>query len=222
MAVIDSGPRGARREQVPRHPRDRRAGGVPTDVLADRYRATLLGLAIGDALGTTLEFRPPGTFMPLTDLVGGGPFDLPVGAWTDDTSMALCLGESLIECGGFDPADQLERYVRWWHEGHLSSTGRCFDIGGTVRNALLRFERTRDPESGSTDPSTTGNGSLMRSSFLTARRYASSSSIGSFAAERASALRRLFISGPTLTTRRGEKRAARGVLLDGTPSARTP
>jgi ADP-ribosylglycohydrolase len=99
--------------------------------------------------------------VPLTDLVGGG-FDLPVGAWTDDTSMALCLGESLIECGGFDPADQLERYVRWWHEGHLSSTGRCFDIGGTVRNALLRFERTRDPESGSTDPSTAGNGSLMR------------------------------------------------------------
>jgi ADP-ribosyl-[dinitrogen reductase] hydrolase len=133
-----------------------------SDDLTDRYRATLLGLALGDALGTTLEFRPPGTFSPITDLVGGGPFHLPAGAWTDDTSMALCLAESLVERGGFDAVDQLVRYVRWWRDGHLSSTGRCFDIGGTVRAALERFERTRDAASGSTDPSTAGNGSLMR------------------------------------------------------------
>ena len=130
--------------------------------LTDRSRGTLLGLALGDALGTTLEFRPPGTFSPITDLVGGGPFHLPAGAWTDDTSMALCLAESLIERGGFDAVDQLVRYVRWWRDGHLSSTGRCFDIGDTVRAALVRFERTRDAASGSTDPSTAGNGSLMR------------------------------------------------------------
>jgi len=133
-----------------------------SDDLTDRYRSTLLGLALGDALGTTLEFRPPGTFSPITELVGGGPFHLPAGAWTDDTSMALCLAESLIERGGFDAVDQLVRYVRWWRDGHLSSTGRCFDIGDTVRAALVRFERTRDAASGSTDPSTAGNGSLMR------------------------------------------------------------
>ena len=130
--------------------------------LRARYRGALLGLAAGDALGTTLEFRAPGTFEPLDDLVGGGPFRLPAGAWTDDTSMALCLAESLLACGGFDPADQMRRYVRWWHEGHLSSTGTCFDIGNTVRQALARFERTGDPWSGSTAPKTAGNGSLMR------------------------------------------------------------
>ncbi len=82
--------------------------------LRARYRGCLLGLATGDAVGTTVEFRPPGTFRPLTDLVGGGPFNLAPGEWTDDTSMALCLGESLIERGGFDARDQTERYVRWW------------------------------------------------------------------------------------------------------------
>ena len=69
-------------------------------------------------------------------MVGGGPFGLEPGQWTDDTSMALCLAESLIECGGFEPRDQLERYVRWWRQGHLSSTGRCFDIGTATRAAL--------------------------------------------------------------------------------------
>lgn len=75
----------------------------------ERYRGSLLGLAAGDALGTTLEFRPPGSFEPIIDMVGGGPFDLRPGEWTDDTSMALCLAESLIETGTFDPADQLRR-----------------------------------------------------------------------------------------------------------------
>src|SRR5437773_1759165 len=96
-----------------------------------RYRGSLLGLAAGDALGTTIEFRRPGTFEPLTDIVGGGIFGLAPGQWTDDTSMALCLAQSLVERGDFDPIDQLERYLRWSREGYLSSTGTCFDIGGT-------------------------------------------------------------------------------------------
>jgi ADP-ribosyl-[dinitrogen reductase] hydrolase len=131
-------------------------------VLTDRYDGALLGLAAGDALGTTVEFRSPGTFEPVTDIVGGGPFNLEPGQWTDDTSMALCLAESLLERGGFDPVDQLQRYVRWFRHGHHSSTGRCFDIGNTVRDALTRFEDTGDPWSGSTDPHAAGNGSLMR------------------------------------------------------------
>jgi len=128
----------------------------------ERYRGALLGLAAGDAVGTTVEFRAPGSFQPLTDMVGGGPFGLEPGQWTDDTSMALCLAESLIETGGFDPVDQLDRYVRWWREGHLSSTGHCFDIGGTVSRALSHFERTGDPAAGPTDPYSAGNGSIMR------------------------------------------------------------
>src|SRR5690348_11419095 len=103
--------------------------------LIDRYRGALVGLAVGDAVGTTLEFATPGTFEPITDMVGGGPFELLPGQWTDDTSMALCLAESLLHCGGHDPRDQMQRYVRWWREGHLSSTGRCFDIGRTVASA---------------------------------------------------------------------------------------
>jgi ADP-ribosylglycohydrolase len=130
--------------------------------LLSRYRGCLLGLAVGDALGTTLEFSPPGTFRPIDDLIGGGPFHLKPGQWTDDTSMALCLATSLIERRGFDPIDQLERYVRWWREGYLSSTGACFDIGSTVRSALMRFLQTREPYPGSIDPRTAGNGSIMR------------------------------------------------------------
>lgn len=130
--------------------------------LSQRARGCMLGLATGDALGTTLEFTRPGGFEPIADLVGGGPFGLKPGQWTDDTSMALCLAESLVECRGFDAKDQMQRYLRWWRHGHLSATGRCFDIGGTVSGALRRFEATGEPYAGSTDPNTAGNGSLMR------------------------------------------------------------
>ena len=128
----------------------------------ERYRGCLLGLATGDAVGTTLEFRSPGTFTPINDMVGGGPFRLNPGQWTDDTSMALCLAESLIEQNGFVPTHQLEKYLQWYRKGHLSSTGRCFDIGNTVRSGLVQFERTGEPFCGSTDPRSAGNGSIMR------------------------------------------------------------
>jgi ADP-ribosylglycohydrolase len=127
-----------------------------------RFRGALLGLAVGDALGTTVEFKPPGSFAPVRDIVGGGPFHLKPGQWTDDTSLALCLAESLIERRGFDPGDQMERYVRWYRDGHLSSTGECFDIGNATRIALEKFEESCEPFCGSTDPRSAGNGSLMR------------------------------------------------------------
>jgi len=130
--------------------------------MIERYRGAMLGMAAGDAVGTTLEFKPPGTFTPIDDMVGGGPFHLRPGEWTDDTSMALCLAESLVEQDGFDPGDQMDRYVRWYREGYLSSNGRCFDIGNTVRGALHRYETGGDPYSGSTDPYSAGNGSIMR------------------------------------------------------------
>jgi ADP-ribosylglycohydrolase len=98
----------------------------------------------------------------MTDIVGGGPFRLKPGQWTDDTSMALCLAESLVEKEGFDPVDQLGRYVRWYRDGHLSSTGTCFDIGGTTSQSLCQFERTHAPYGGTTNPRAAGNGSIMR------------------------------------------------------------
>src|SRR6201984_1647413 len=99
------------------------------------------------------------TAMPM---IGGGPFDLQPGQWTDDTAMALCLAESLIEKRGFDPKDQMDRYCRWWKEGYLSSTGTCFDIGVTIRKSLESYLSPGEPFAGSTDPFTAGNGSLMR------------------------------------------------------------
>lgn len=127
----------------------------------DRARGALLGLAVGDAIGTTAEFKPRGSFPALTDMVGGGPFNLLPGQWTDDTSMALCLGHSLVE-KGFDLHDQMQRYLNWHDHGYLSSTGRCFDIGCTTHNALERYRRTGQPVSGSADPDSAGNGSIMR------------------------------------------------------------
>lgn len=92
----------------------------------DRFRGCLLGLAAGDALGTTVEFSPLGSFTPVADIVGGCPFHLHPGEWTDDTSTALCLADSLVACRGFDPADQLRRYLRWWRERYLSSNGHRY------------------------------------------------------------------------------------------------
>lgn len=129
---------------------------------ADSRRGCLLGLAVGDAVGAAVEFKPRGSFPPLTDMIGGGPFHLRPGQWTDDTSMALCLATSLVECRGFSALDQMQRYVRWRDTGYLSSTGRCFDIGNTVASALKRFTHRGIPLAGSTAESSAGNGSLMR------------------------------------------------------------
>ena len=83
----------------------------------NRYLGCLMGLAVGDALGAPLEFHPPGTFESIEDMVDGGAFNLQVGQYTDDTAMALCLADSLIACEGFEPVDQLRRYVRWFKRG---------------------------------------------------------------------------------------------------------
>ncbi|MDG9666541.1 ADP-ribosylglycohydrolase family protein [Hahella sp. CR1] len=136
--------------------------GQPDRNNLDKYQGCLLGLAVGDAVGTTLEFRPRGSFEPIDDMVGGGPFGLQPGQWTDDTSMALCLAESLLTKQGFNAADQMTRYCNWWQWGYFSSTGNCFDIGNTVRGALQRFLDSGEPYSGSLDAHSAGNGSIMR------------------------------------------------------------
>ncbi|RIK42224.1 MAG: ADP-ribosylglycohydrolase [Chloroflexi bacterium] len=130
--------------------------------LRTRFRGALLGLACGDAVGAAVEFKPRGSFTPLTDMIGGGPFNLKPGEWTDDTTMALCLATSLVEKNGFDARDQMDRYVAWMTLGYLSSTGECFDIGNTTAAALRRYQVYGNPYSGSQEPRTAGNGSLMR------------------------------------------------------------
>lgn len=131
--------------------------------IESRYAGSLLGLAVGDALGAPVEFMKPGTFKPISDMQGGGHFRLPAGYWTDDTSMALCLAESLIACQKFDADDQMQRYLRWISTGYHSSQKKAFGIGQTILKALTSYYRTGDVKKcGQTHTQSAGNGSLMR------------------------------------------------------------
>jgi ADP-ribosylglycohydrolase len=131
-------------------------------LLIDRQCGTLLGLAVGDALGAAVEFQMPGSFLEVTGYRGGGPHGLAPGHWTDDTSMALALADSIANVG-WDLNDQACRYLAWWRKGEYSVNGRCFDIGVTIQGALRRFERTGDAStSGDSSERASGNGSIMR------------------------------------------------------------
>src|SRR5215831_16426087 len=109
----------------------------------DRQRGTMIGLAVGDALGAAVEFEPPGTFAEVTGFRSGGPHGLEPGEWTDDTSLALALADSIGEAG-WDLDDQAQRYVAWWRTGAYSCHGFAVGIGTTTRNSLGRFLRTED------------------------------------------------------------------------------
>jgi len=127
-----------------------------------RRRGTLLGLAISDALGAAVEFEMPGSFEPVTGYRAGGPHGLAPGEWTDDTSMALALADSIAEVG-WEINDQAERYLKWWRTGAYSVNGRCFDIGSTTIAALHRFQQSGDARtSGDRSERAAGNGSIMR------------------------------------------------------------
>ncbi len=130
--------------------------------LRERFQGALLGLAVGDALAAHTQFRKPGTFAPVGDILGGGPFDLPRGAWTDDTAMALLLAESLLEREGFDAQDQVNRYVRWQREGYGSATGQCVGIAANVARALATAQYKHQPFSGSHDPAQLDKDPLSR------------------------------------------------------------
>jgi ADP-ribosyl-[dinitrogen reductase] hydrolase len=132
------------------------------DKMLEKYRGAMMGLAVGDALGVPAEFKSRGTFPKITEMIGGGPFNLKPGEWTDDTSMALCLGKSLIENDGFDAKDQMDKYWQWIEDGYMSSNGKMFDIGDTTSDALCRYRKTGNPIAGIDDIKCAGNGSLMR------------------------------------------------------------
>jgi ADP-ribosyl-[dinitrogen reductase] hydrolase len=121
--------------------------------LRDRFLGTMLGLAVGDAVAAATQFRRAGTFTPVGDMLGGGPFDLPRGGWSDDTSMALCLADSLLACEGFNARDQMERYRQWQQEGYLTATGQCVGITASTTRAIAMSQWRRQAFSGSHDPS---------------------------------------------------------------------
>jgi ADP-ribosyl-[dinitrogen reductase] hydrolase len=150
--------------------------------IADRAAGALLGLAIGDAIGTALEFAPRDSKPRLTRMVGGGPFRLQPGQWTDDTAMALALADSLLANASLDEADLMRRFVRWHEEGEYSCTGSCFDIGITTRRALATWKQTGNPFAGSADPRSAGNGSLMRLAPVAIRHWQDRKSLRDVAA----------------------------------------
>lgn len=135
--------------------------GAKSSESVDRFRGALLGLALGDSMGMPLEFQPRDA-RHVDNLVGGGPFNLKRGDWTDDTSMACCLAYSLIQCRGFNARHQMECYCYWYQYGAYTPEGVCVDIGVSTRKALERFLTDGEPYAGSTDPFSAGNGSLSR------------------------------------------------------------
>jgi ADP-ribosylglycohydrolase len=129
--------------------------------MVERYRGAILGMALGDALGMPVEFPDPNPTESVREILPAPHRGVAAGTWTDDTSMALCLAESLIERGGMDAADQLQRYLRWYREGHLSAEEECFGIGPTVRAELERLEGGVATDLIG-DPEAITNGAIMR------------------------------------------------------------
>ena len=174
-----------------------RPGGSPADPLfepanlsaarglRERFHGALLGLAVGDAVAAATQYRRPGTFTPVGDMLGGGPFDLPRGGWSDDTAMALCLAESLLGCEGFDGRDQVARYRRWQREGYLSCTGQCLGITAGTARALARAQWRRQPFSGSHDPGALDPEALSRVAPVAMYFFAQPAAAAEWAAEAA-------------------------------------
>lgn len=123
----------------------------------ERARASLLGMAIGDALGATVEFMTPTeirqTHGVLTDIQGGGWLQLMPGQVTDDTQMSLCIARSIAACG-WSPQDIAERFAEWLRS-------KPPDVGGTCRRGIRRFMQFGSL-SGPLSNDDGGNGAVMR------------------------------------------------------------
>lgn len=130
--------------------------------IKSRALGCFMGLPIGDAAGAPVEFKEVGEFVPVTYYRAGGPFNLKSGYWTDDTSMALCLADSILARGNIDEQDIMERFCRWYQLGENSSTGICFDIGNTTLTSLKRFMATKKYEPAPEYVWESGNGGIMR------------------------------------------------------------
>ena len=141
------------------------------DAARNRAVGALLGLAVGDAVGAAIEFSPKPRWAVLDDMRAGGPFNLQRGQWTDDTAMALALADSLLHDPALDAHDLMRRFLSWYDEGTYSCTGVCFDIGNATQAALDQFRLGGDALAGSADPSSAGNGALMRLAPVAVRHW---------------------------------------------------
>ena len=128
----------------------------------DKAIGSIIGCAIGDALGAPVEFKARGSFEPVNGYRSGGKFNLPAGAYTDDTAMMLCLAQSLIDKNGFDAHDQLQKYCDWLNSGYLSATGKSVGCGKHTYRALLNYMHKKETICTVGNNRSAGNGSLMR------------------------------------------------------------
>jgi ADP-ribosyl-[dinitrogen reductase] hydrolase len=128
----------------------------------NRCLGAFVGLVVGDAVGAPLEFSPRGSFNPIDGMIEGGYFKIKTGEWTDDSSMALCLADSLLHMNGFDAKDQMDHYSRWFLDGLFSCRAEAFGMGQTFMNSIINYHITGDPFSGMSRPKRPGNGCIMR------------------------------------------------------------
>lgn len=128
----------------------------------DRYKGCLVALAIGDALGSPIQFKNRDTYLHIKKYTTGGKFNSQKGEYTDDTAMALCLADSLIKSNGFDAKNQLDTYVRWLKDGYMSTRDEAYDIGITVFKSIVYYMQTGEITTCINQEKDSGNGSLMR------------------------------------------------------------
>lgn len=140
----------------------------------DRALGAFLGLAIGDAMGAPVAFKSRRTFEPVTKFRTDEKFDLPEGAWTDDTAMALCLSESLCADPEIDPTDLLDRFCDWAENGKNTSTGVCVGVDENTLRALENYRRKGDLRAAATNQKSDGNGSIMRLAPVVLRHWRNS------------------------------------------------
>ena len=130
--------------------------------IRDRALGAFVGLAVGDALGAPVEFMSRDTFPYVTEMMAGGYFHLPAGAWTDDTAMALCLADSLFNYPDFDEQDLLNRFLKWLEHHENTSTGKCIGVGQNTLVVLGHYHRTGEVLAPRVKGRSDGNGALMR------------------------------------------------------------
>jgi ADP-ribosyl-[dinitrogen reductase] hydrolase len=129
--------------------------------IEDRAIGALVGLAAGDALGSSVKSMNRGDFPPVTGMQGGGPLQLNPGEWTGDTSMALALGDALLHDTALqDPSQAMNRWLHWHRHGSFSHNGTCFDTGTQTAAALAKWESSRTLPLN--DPDAAGNGCIGR------------------------------------------------------------
>ncbi|MFH6986199.1 O-acetyl-ADP-ribose deacetylase [Flavobacterium collinsii] len=128
-----------------------------------KIKSGLFGVAVGDALGVPVEFycRSDLKENPVSEMIGFGTHHQPAGTWSDDSSLAFCLAESL--CNDYDLSDIARNFVKWYNTELWTPHGKVFDIGIATRNAIHNIGKGHEPElCGGFEEKDNGNGSLMR------------------------------------------------------------